>query len=448
MFSYKEAVDYLNSLINYEKKSHIPYNRRSFNLERMRVILSKLGNPHKSLKCIHIAGTKGKGSTAAMVTSILSAEGYKVGLYTSPHLISPRERVRIGSRLISEEEFASCMSLVKSAVEELSCKGYIKPTFFEAYTSLAFAYFYQKKVDFAIVEVGLGGRLDATNVIEPLVGIITPISLDHTNILGNDIISIAKEKAGIIKSGSKIIISPQENSAFFVLKKICEEKGATFYQVGKDIKFKILQATSRYFIFQLQGLSSFYPSLFLPLAGEHQLLNAATAVGAVELLKDFGFKISKRAIERGLRRVKWPGRMQVLKYRPTILVDCAHNGASANYLAEFLKKFFLKKRKNLILILAILKNKDVEGIAKPLCPLASKIIITRANSPRALPQEEILSKIKVYCPSKPMIEENINLALKRARQIARKKDVICITGSIYIVGEVFNLPEYKRKIFL
>lgn len=448
MLSYKEALDYLNSLINYEKKPDVPYTGRSFNLERMRSILSNLGNPHQSLKCVHIAGTKGKGSTAAMIASMLKAGGYRVGLYTSPHLISPRERIRIGSHLISEEEFASLISRIKEVIEKSSHRGnFSVPTFFEVYTSLAFTYFNHKKVDIAVIEVGLGGRLDATNVIEPLVGVITPISLDHTNILGKSITSIAREKAGIIKPGSRIITSPQRKSVFSLLQKACEEKNATLYRVGEDITFKVTKATSCYYKFSIQGMNSSYPDLLLPLVGEHQLWNATTAVGTIELLANSGFPIFPQEIEEGLRKVKWRGRIQILERNPTVLVDCAHNSASARHLARFLEKFFVDKGKKLTLILAVLKNKDIEGIGKALCPLTHRVIITRANSPRALPPGEILARIKMYCPFEPVIEDNVKRALERAKEmIEARGDIICVTGSIYIVGEVLGLPQYRNSV--
>lgn len=439
MFSYKEALEYLDSLINYEKRVDFSYNRRLFNLKRMRNILRELDNPHLRLKTIHVAGTKGKGSTAAMIASILTAGGYRVGLYTSPHLISPRERIRIGQRFIREEEFSSSLVQIKSAVEKISHKKRFFPTFFEVYTAMAFLYFFQRRVDIAVIEVGLGGRLDATNVIEPLIGIITPISFDHTKQLGNEITSIAREIAGIIKPNCKIVVSTQESSVSSLLQTICRERRATLYRVGKDVRFNLLQATPRYQRFRVQGLYREYPSLFLPLGGEHQLWNAATAIATVELLKDQGFPVSPGCIERGLRRVDWPGRAQILSQRPILMVDCAHNGASAQALAKFLKNFYPEKK--LVLILAILKNKDIRAIGEALCPLANQIIITRVKSPRALSPEEIWSKIKMYCSGQPIIEKNVELALGRAKELARRKGLICVSGSVYLVGEVLNLVK-------
>ncbi|MBE0477625.1 bifunctional folylpolyglutamate synthase/dihydrofolate synthase [Candidatus Aerophobetes bacterium] len=445
MLSYKEALDYLGSLINYEKKVDFTYNQRLFNLERTRTILRELGNPHLFLKAIHIAGTKGKGSTAAIAASILDAAGYKVGLYTSPHLISPRERIKIGNILISKEEFSSYLTKVKSAVEGIEYNANpLHPTFFEVYTALAFLYFHQKKVDIAVIEVGLGGRLDATNVIWPLVEVITPISIDHTQQLGTEIISIAKEKAGIIKPQSKVIISSQEEEVLSLLQEICQEKQAKYYLVGKDIKFKLIKATPTYQKFEVAGLLQSYPLLFLPLAGEHQLWNATTAIGVVELLPDFGFRVSREHIKQGLKKVKWVGRIQIISREPITLIDCAHNASSAQVLAKFLRDFYADRK--LVLVIAVLKNKDVEGIAKALCPLADKVIATSVNSPRALPTKDLFTKIKRYCHTEPLMEENVKNAIDKARETARKKGIVCITGSVYLVGEaLLNLKRGEKN---
>lgn len=450
MFSYKQALKYINSLINYERRTDFAYNQRVFNLDRTKAILKELGNPHLFLKAIHIAGTKGKGSTAAITSSVLHAAGYKTGLYTSPHLISPRERIRIGSSLISEEEFSYHLSKVKSAVESIEYnRKPLNPSFFEVYTALAFTYFYQKKVDIAVIEVGLGGRLDATNVIQPLIGIITPISLDHTRQLGNRVTSIAREKAGIIKSETKIIISKQEDEVGTLLQNICQEKGAEYYLVGRDIKFSLLRATPGNQKLEVEGLLQKYFSLFLPLAGEHQLWNTATAIGAVELLQEFGFPVSPQHIKKGLRKVRWPGRIQITAQNPVTIVDCAHNAASAQSLAKFLKDFYSDK--NIVLIMGVLKNKDVEGIAKALCPLASRVILTCVDNPRALPIEDLYTKIKRYCHTEPLRKGNIKEALEKARKIAKPEGTICATGSVYLAGEILSIirdQNGKEKLSL
>ena len=444
MFSYEEALNYLDSFINYEKKSNFSYNARVFNLERIQRILRELGNPHFKLKTIHVAGTKGKGSTAAIITSILNTAGYRVGLYTSPHLVSPRERIKIGSRFITPDEFASCLWETKLVLERLASRATFTPSFFEIYTSMGFLYFFQKKIDIAVIEVGLGGRLDATNVIHPLVGIITPISLDHTRQLGSDILSIAREKAGIIKPGSRIITSLQDRPVLQLIEKICQERGATLYKIGEDAKFRLIKATPRYQRFEVKSIYRSYPDLFLPLPGEHQLQNAASAILAVELIREDGFKVTKGSIERGLRKVDWPGRIQLISGRPLLILDCAHNGASARFLAKYLQQFY--SRKKLILVLAILKNKDVKSIGEALCPLADRVIVTQVKSPRALPPEEIYPKIKVNCRFFPLVEKEVKNALEKAKIMAGKSGVVVATGSVYLVGEILELMNKKTKV--
>jgi len=445
MFSYEEAVEYVDSLVNYEKRPEIPYNKRSLNLQRMRYFLNSLGNPHQGLKVIHVAGTKGKGTTSVIVASILKAGGFKVGLYTSPHLISPRERIRINGCLIKEEEFAYFLSEIKLKIDRLrKVSPYLTPTFFEVYTTLAFLYFGYQNIDLAVLEVGLGGRLDATNVVFPLVAVITQISFDHTKQLGNDLASIAKEKAGIIKEGAKVITSPQDGSVLRVIKDTCRRKNASLFEVGKDIKFERMDSTLKGQIFRIRTRERDYPFLFLPLLGEHQIVNAATAVGAIELLNEDEIFVSSEAVVRGMRKVRWPGRVQVLSKEPLLLVDCAHNGASAQALANFLKELSVQGR--IFLVLGILKNKDVEGIAKALCPLADEVIITEVNSPRTLPCEELKKRIGKICHKRMTIKGDIKRALYYAQSLANEEDLICVTGSVYLAGE--TLRYFKSKVII
>jgi len=437
MFSYSEATNYLNSLINYEQIPDFVVHKRFLNLQRMRDLLNLLENPHRSLKFIHISGTKGKGSTAAMITSILTSEGLKVGLYTSPHLINPRERIRIREKMINKERFSQLIFQIKTAVEKIrKVRPHFSPTFFEVYTSLAFLYFFLEKVDLAVMEVGMGGRLDATNVINPLVGVITSISLDHTKELGDNLVSIAREKAGIIKRKTKIVSSPQNSAVLSLFEKICRERKAQLYRIGKEVTFKLLSSGKEGQTFKVKGIKGYYPDLFIPLVGKHQIINATAAIAAVELIEEEGIFISGESIKQGLERVYWPGRVEILPQRPTFIVDCAHNGASAKALAQCLSELFPKK--GIILILAILKNKDVEGIGKVLCPLGKTIIVTKVNSPRALSPDELAGRIKKYCYSNPLIEKNVSLAIAQAKSLAKKEDVVCITGSVYLAGEALS----------
>jgi len=418
---------------------NFPYNRRSLNLKRVGYLLSLLGNPQKALKFIHIAGTKGKGSVSAMIASILRASGFKTGLYTSPHLISPRERIRVGGRLISKKEFAYFLSLIKLKIEKFMKSSNQSPTFFEIYTALAFLFFAYQKVDFAVLEVGLGGRLDATNVVFPLIGAITQISYDHTNILGESLSLIAREKAGIIKKGMNIVTSPQRKEVLLVIRKICEEKKVPLYEVGRDIQFQSTNYGLKGQSFQLKGIKKEYSSLFIPLLGDHQLINAATAIGAIELLENRRIFIPPEAISQGLREVRWSGRIQIVSYNPFLIVDSAHNAASAQALANTLKKFF--SGADIIFILGMLKNKDVEGVGKALCPLAKEIILTKINSFRSLFPQDLYTKIKSFYSKKLIIKGNIKEAINYSQALAKDKDVICITGSVYLAGETLKLIE-------
>ena len=360
MQSYKEALRYMDSFVNYEREEDFSYNRKFLDLRRMERLLGLIGNPHQQLKSIHIAGTKGKGSTAAIITSILTANGLNVGLYTSPHLIDPRERIRIGEKLISREEFVYFLSQMRFQLESSSEQTSF--TFFEVYTALAFLYFSHHRVDLAVLETGMGGRLDATNVIYPLLAVVTQISFDHTRELGKDLASIAREKGGIIKEGVTVLTSPQDRTAMKVLEQTAKEKETELYKVGEDIKFERTGSTSRAQSFYLKTTKRTYPHLVLSLAGTHQLINAATAVGAIDLIEDKGIFTSLEAVRKGLKRVKWPGRIETLSTEPLLILDCAHNGASAQALADYLKEEFPGKK--IILVLGILKNKDVESIAR------------------------------------------------------------------------------------
>jgi len=432
MFSYAQALKYIDSLINYERRVFFPYNKKFLNLQRMEHLLKLLGNPHQNLKVIHIAGTKGKGSTAAIIASILKADDFKVGLYTSPHLIDARERIRIGDELIEEKEFAHFAFQIKSINHRLS------PTFFEVYTAIAFLYFFYKKVDLAVLEVGLGGRLDATNIIShPLVSIITQISFDHIRELGNNLTSIAREKSGIIKEGSKVITSPQKEEVLSVIEETCKKKGAHLYKVGKEIKFKEIKSNLKGENFQVKTERRFYPRLFSPLLGKHQLINASTAIGAIDLLRDYGIFVPRKAIMEGIKKVRWPGRIQILFRNPLFIVDCAHNTSSAQALANFLRG--IPRARKLILIMGISKNKDVEGMGKVLSPLVDEIILTKVDNPRATEPGEIKKRIKNSSPHKIVIKNKAPDALSYALSSAECEDIICVTGSVYLAGEVLRL---------
>ncbi|MBD3183304.1 bifunctional folylpolyglutamate synthase/dihydrofolate synthase [Candidatus Poribacteria bacterium] len=436
MLNYQQALKYLESFINYEKLA-APYDPRKWKLERMHHLLEAVGNPHKSIKSIHIAGTKGKGSTAVMIASILKAVGFRVGLYTSPHLISFRERIRIDNEMISEEQVCEMVSLLIPYIEEAKklSDEIGNLSFFDIYTALGFLFFDQQDVDFAILEVGLGGRLDATNVVNPLVSVITQISYDHMLSLGNTIEAIAAEKAGIIKDNGIVITSPQLPEAMNVVIKVCELKNATLFQVGKDITMYHHDKG-----FSVEGISDKYDNLTMPLIGKHQRINASTAIGAVEALKFNGFNISGDSIRSGLSSVKWPARVEVMSENPAIILDVAHNEASAKALRETIQNNF--KYEKLILILGVSMHKDVKGIGRQLCPVSDHVILTRVNNPRAIKPVELQNELAGICDDVIIMDDTAS-ALDHASSIASKDDLICLTGSVYLAGEAMEILGRK-----
>jgi dihydrofolate synthase/folylpolyglutamate synthase len=437
---YKAALAYINTFINSEKSPDFSRQARFYNLERISRLLAKLGNPHRRLKVVHVAGSKGKGSTAALIASILTHAGYKIGLFTQPHLITPRERCRINSRLISEEEFAGYVGRLKPSIEAVAESESIgQVSFFEIYTALAFTYFADNAVDFAVVEVGLGGRLDATNVVDPLVSVITPISLEHTAILGDTHEAIAKEKAEIIKPSRPVILAPQLSEAQAVFEAIAADRDAPMDGVGRDIHLKRKDWSINGQTFDLTTQSTFYPDLFLPLLGEHQAINAATAIACIERIRQEGYTVPRTSIYGGLKAVRWAGRMQVVGQSPVILLDGAHSPTSAEALCKAIREVFRYRR--LILVVGLMRDKDLQAIGQVLCPFADEIIATQAfDNPRVTPAEEIAQAwsetgtILHVCPS-------VREAIPLAQSIATTSDLICVAGSIYIVGEAMKVLD-------
>ena len=433
--TYQEVLKYLESFVNLEKTGEYNY-ITSLKLERMKRLAALLGDPQNATRSIHIAGSKGKGSTASYVHSILKNADFKVGLYTSPHLVTFRERIRIDDELISEEDLSRILEEIKGVLES-SMKD-DRPTFFEVYTAIAYIYFKEKKVDFAVYEVGLGGRLDATNLIEPLVSAITPISYEHTDKLGDTLEAIAAEKCGIIKNDSICVSAPQEARALETIEAICRDRRARLILVGRDIKFKELESNENSNIFDIDGIFKKYPRLSTLLIGAHQIINAATAIGIIEALGLRNINISSDAVKRGVEGAKWEGRLEVLGRSPLVVVDGAHNRASSRALADAVKKIF--KNKRITLIFGASKDKDVEGMLEELLPISNSIILTkskvadRAMDP-ALIEEIVLAthlpKIAHAVERISGIEEAIDKALAGSG----KEDMVLITGSLFIVAD-------------
>jgi dihydrofolate synthase / folylpolyglutamate synthase len=438
--TFADALSYLDSFINYEREPRVSYTRASFDLEEFERFLARLDDPHRRLKTVVVAGTKGKGSTAAMIASIAQAAGLKAGLYTSPHLCSIRERIRVDGEMISEEVFAALVSELMPHLEAAGMAGVRRyRTFFEILTAMALVHFQRMHVDLAVLEVGLGGRLDATNVTTPLASVITSISFDHTEVLGDTIPKIAREKAGIIKPYGLAVVAPQQPEALTLIREVCAAQNARLFDVAKEWRWQPLSYGWEGSVFDLHGAARSYPALEIPLAGPHQLLNAATAVATAELLQAQGLPISADAIRVGVKQVQWEGRLETVSRQPWIVLDGAHNRDSARCLREALMTCFQYRR--LILVLGISANKNLEGIIEELMPMAAVTVATRAMVPRAAPPQRV-ADLAAKWGVPIIVEEDTQQALARAIAATRPDDILLVTGSLYLVGDTKRiLPE-------
>ena len=437
IFPQEKLPEHLSNFTDYEKLSHYNY-KKACRLDRIRSCLELLGNPQNKFPSVIIAGTKGKGSTAAILGSILSSAGLKTGIFTSPHLVSLRERIRIGGDPISGKELLRELSLIKSVIEKKALKGL---TYFEILTSLAFLYFARKRIDIAVLEVGLGGRLDATNVVHPLAAAITPISYDHTHLLGHSIEKIAWEKCGIIKSETFVVSAPQPKAAEEVIIKTALRKKSRLVFVEKDITCKNLRSSFSGTGFDAKTPYSSYKDLRIPLIGRHQVMNSLAALGIVEILKnEFSFDIREPDIRNGLKKVSFPGRFHIVSRRPYIILDGAHNRASAQSLKEAFRGLFGIKK--CLLILGISSDKDIEGIGEILSSVADQAIFTGVKTPRAESPPALAQRLGRFF-NDYYVSYDIKDGLTFAKDIIGKKGIILITGSLFLVGEALTIPSLR-----
>ena len=430
--NYHDALRYLYGLVDYEKRRIERYSPRDFKLERVAGLLAKLGHPHLAYPTLHVAGTKGKGSVSAMLATIAQVAGLRVGLYTSPHLHTYRERIQINRELITRGDMAALVTEVQPVAETVP-----DLTTFEVTTALAFLYFARQNVDLAVLEVGLGGRLDATNVIVPQVSVITSLSLDHTYLLGNTLAEIAAEKAGIIKPGVPVVTSPQQPEALEVLERIAAERQAPLSVVGRDWGWTPAERSltrQRMAVQRIGGASPLAGTYTLNLIGEFQQENAATTVAAADILRERGCGwVTPEAVRTGLAQVEWPGRMEVLSEDPLVVVDCAHNPYSIESLVRSLRIWFPETR--WVAIFGASSDKDVDGMLRTLLPFSEHVVVTRSYHPRAMVPYALADKC-VDLGSGAEIAVNPLRALEQAKRHLQPGWGILATGSVFLVSEV------------
>jgi dihydrofolate synthase/folylpolyglutamate synthase len=422
--SYREALAYLYDFANYEKKGLPSYTPLHYDLARMEKLLARVGSPHRAFQSLLVAGTKGKGSTAAFSESMLRAAGYRTALYTSPHLHTFRERIRIDGEMISEADVVRLTQTLQPHLE--SIEGL---TAFEAITALAFCAFAEAKVQVAVLEVGLGGRLDATNVARPAVAVITPISYDHTQLLGDTLWLIAREKAGIIKPGALVISAPQVPEALTLIEEVCAGRRAELVVVGEEeYRWQPGRATLQGQSFELEG-----QRYWIPLLGRHQLANAVTALAAMDGLEQrAAMQVPLSARQQGLQTTEWPGRLEILGRDPFVVADSAHNGDSASKLRIALGDFF--PGHPVMLIFGASRDHPFDDSLRELLPLANPVYVTRSRHPRAAEPVTLAQTVADLGYAAAALP-NVPDALETALEKASPRDLICITGSIFVVAD-------------
>jgi len=428
ILQYREAMAYLQDLTKFGM---------NFGLDREIELLRRLGNPHEKIRVIHIGGTNGKGSTAAMVAAVLQSAGYRVGIFTSPHLHAYTERYRINGRQIEPDQVARLITMLRPHLDAMVRDGFEQPTEFEVGTAMAFLYFEEQQVDFLVLEVGLGGAIDSTNVVTPLLAVLTNVAMDHMDYLGHTLTEIARVKAGIIKPGVPVVTASANRDVLALIAAECRAKGSRLYQVGRAVTWQPDGHSLRGQWFDYAGMNRRLRHLWLPLLGAHQLINAATALAALEILEQEGHcALNEEAFRSGLADVVWPARLELLGENPPVLIDGAHNYDGACSLGQALDEYFADR--DVIMVMGMLGDKERAKVVAELAPRARRVIITKPNSPRAGDWEQMAVEARRYVKDVEVIEE-IGAAVKAGLASAGNNDLVCITGSLYMVADAREL---------
>ena len=452
--AYQAALDYLYSFVDYSLTRNLRYSPEAFNLGRMEALMARLGNPERQYPVVHVAGTKGKGSVSVMCASALIAQGYHTGFYTSPHLQEYTERIQVDGQQISKHDLVELVDEIKphvAAIEQL--------TTFEITTALAFLYFARRGVNAAVIEVGLGGRLDATNVVTPLVSVITSLSMDHMNVLGDTLALIAGEKAGIIKQGRPVVLSPQKDEARLVVERIASERDSRLVEVGRNVHYAPISHSldgQSFIVWNAkdQDLVNHYlesdqppawqpTRLTIPLLGHHQLENAATAYETLQVARDEGLQISEESIAEGLATVQWPGRFEILQRKPMVLVDSAHNRDSALKLRLAIDDYL--PGRPVVLLFGVSEDKDIYGMFTELMPRVRQVIATQSIHPRAMDANklvELAHQFGVRAKAVLPLERALDTALSAAGEDA----AVVVTGSLFVAAAVREVWFHMETI--
>jgi dihydrofolate synthase/folylpolyglutamate synthase len=428
-----EALAYIDGLLERTRPA-VPGDER-IKLRRVRELLARLGDPHRALPTVLVAGTKGKGSIAAMMASVLHAGGYRVGLYTKPHLVDYRERFRVNGALIAADVLAAGVEAIAPHADAMAGGPDGVPSYFEVSVAIAFWHFARERADLAVVEVGLGGRLDATNVADPRLSVITPVSFDHMDVLGTTLGAIAREKAGIVRPQGAVVSAPQAPEALASIIDVCARLGAELTLVEEQMRVRPISSTLYDQTFALDGSTGPYGTLRLPLVGAHQLTNGATAVAALEVLGRRGFPVTTASVREGLAALRWPARVEVVHERPYVVVDVAHNPASIAALRQTLETLFPGRR--IILVFGMVATHDHRASTSLIAPLADVVIATTPHHAKPLPAAVLAEEAARYAARVEVIEDR-RAALDRALALAGDEDVVVVTGSFFLVGEALE----------